>query len=153
MKKRVGFKKSLYVVMQNVIRKEISNLLKQKNSVFHGGKTLKEIEQFNWDDRFKEVCINCPTLSNILVGALTSKKSSNVLGLAYRPEISVKPTVGTVISIMLYQLKPRKMTDLPEMNALQMWLAGCKREVINSSNMGTERVDVHTQINVTKFNM
>jgi hypothetical protein len=46
-----------------------------------------------------------------------------------RPNTSAAPTIGTVMSILAYQSKPKKMANLQELNALQMWLASAKRQV------------------------
>lgn len=126
---RVGFRKALYEVYVETIRSEVSSLIKKKTTSFHGKKTLDEIKEFSWDNKIAELKENCPALNNALMGALTSKQSITFTGLSTRKAVSVIPTVGTLMSIIMYQLQPRRMNDLQELNAMQMWMAGCKREV------------------------
>ncbi|KAH3872155.1 hypothetical protein DPMN_035369 [Dreissena polymorpha] len=126
---RVGFKNAVNSMIQQTVRKEVSRLCQNAQSIFKGGKSLEEMKNFSWETRYQEGVKECPMLTNVLIGATTTKNSSNYLGLASNPSTSAKPTIGTLLAIILYQRKPRIMYDLQELNSIQMWLAGCKREV------------------------
>jgi hypothetical protein len=105
-------------------------MAKQKIDTFRGGQSLQEIAQFDWNEKFQSVSDKSPTLTSTLVAALTSKQSKEYLGLASKPDVSAKPIIGTLLSIILYQRRPRNLTGFQELNSLQMWLAGCKRKVM-----------------------
>ena len=127
---RSGFQKALNEVFANKVRQEVSQMAKQKIDTFRGGQSLQEIAQFDWNEQFQSVSDKSPTLTSTLVAALTSKQSKEYLGLASKPDVSAKPIIGTLLSIILYQRRPRNLTGFQELNSLQMWLAGCKREVM-----------------------
>ena len=78
--------------------------------------------------KIQSVSDKSPTLASSLVTALTTKQSKKYLGLTSKPDVSAKPIIGTLLSIILYQRRPRNLTGFQELySLLQMWLAGCKR--------------------------
>ena len=95
-----------------------------------GHNKVEDIEEFAWSKKFKEMATKCPTLSGLLISALTSQSSVKVMGLASNVHTSIIPTFGTLASVILYQSKPRMFKAFQELNSIQFWLAGCKREVI-----------------------
>ena len=128
MKSKAGFKKTVNTVVQNSIREEVRKMVLDKNCLFRGGKSLNDLANFSWNDRYAELNKNCPTITHCLMAALTSTRSATHLGLASKTEVSIKPAVGTIMSIIFY-LRNYKQNELQELNSMQMWLAGCKREV------------------------
>ena len=128
-KYRVGFKRAMQMYFRQTVREEVARMSRKVVSLFKGGKTMAEMEKFSWEDRFQEVKTDCPLLTDTVVASLTSASSERGLGLASNPVISVIPTVGALMSIILYQRKPRIFKEFQEFNSLQFWLSGCKREV------------------------
>lgn len=114
---------------EKAVRAEVRSLCSRKPSSFQGGKTLEEIGGFDWENQFTELHTTCPILSSVLKGALTSERSSHHFGLASKPGMSAKPAVGTIASIIAFQRKPKAMNYFQQLNSVQMWLAGCQREV------------------------
>ncbi|XP_014678940.1 PREDICTED: uncharacterized protein LOC106818780 [Priapulus caudatus] len=129
-----GFKKAMTSWAHEAVRQETQKLLGKKKSLFHGKKSLEQISNFSWDDRYAELKETCPLLTDLLTASVTSRKSLTHLGLAGAPTVSIKPTLGVLISIVLYQLQPRRMSDLQELIGLQLWMSGCKRQMFPRLN-------------------
>lgn len=129
LKARVGFKKAVLDFAQQTVRSEVKDLKRARNSSFQGGKTIEGISKFDWENQFHEISETCPVLLQVLTGALTSQQSSHHLGLACKPHNSVKPIIGVLVSQILYQHRPRNLNFFQQLNSVQMWLAGCQREV------------------------
>ncbi|KAK6179745.1 hypothetical protein SNE40_012035 [Patella caerulea] len=104
-------------------------LCKEDTSCFIGGNTLEGIEAFNWDNNYQELKSNCPTLTSLLVSALTSKWSVKTLSFATRQHNSIKLVLGCLTPVILYNRRPRVLNNFQQLNSLQLRLAGCKREV------------------------
>jgi hypothetical protein len=126
---RKGFRKAILTYAQKSVRSEVRKLCKNEPSSFKGGKTLEDISGFDWEKQFTELQTMCPILSNVLIGALTSERSMNYLGLVSKPSLSVKPIIGTIASIITFERNPRTMNYFQQLNSVQLWLAGCQREV------------------------
>uniref|UniRef100_A0A8W8JTD6 DUF6589 domain-containing protein n=1 Tax=Magallana gigas TaxID=29159 RepID=A0A8W8JTD6_MAGGI len=133
-KARTGFKKSVIAFAQRAVRMEMICLCRNQTSPFKGGKTVEEIGEFDWEKQFTELSKQCPILSSVLIGALTTEKSVHHFGLASKPCMSAKPVIGTLGSILAFQRKPKSMNYFQELNSVQMWLAGCQREMFNRLN-------------------
>ena len=126
-KNRVGFRKAMSEYVQTVVRDEVSKFCKSSSSL-QGKKSVDDISKFSWTEKHEELSKACPLLMSVLAAALTSNISRRTLELP-RLSISAKPTIGTLMAIIMYQRRPRTLCDFQEMNSLQMWLSGCKREV------------------------
>lgn len=129
MSTRSGALKAIYSLTKEAVQDEMGIFLKQSNSKFGAHKGIQQWKEFRWNDFLDEMKVHCPLLTDCLLGALTSKGTMETMTLRGRPHISAAPTIGTVMSILAYQTKPKKMANLQELNALQMWLASCKRQV------------------------
>lgn len=128
-KARTGFKKSVIAFAQRAVRMEMICLCRNQKSPFKGGKTVAEIGEFDWEKQFTELSEQCPILSSVLIGDLTTEKSVHHFGLASKPCMSAKPVIGTLGSILAFQRNTKSVNYFQELNSVQMWLAGCQREV------------------------
>lgn len=72
-KARTGFKKSVIAFAQRAVRMEMICLCRNQTSPFKGGKTVEEIGEFDWEKQFTELSEQCPILSSVLIGALTTE--------------------------------------------------------------------------------
>lgn len=126
---RSGAVKAFSSLVKDAVQEEMGTFLRQKESTFSAHKTLEDWRHFQWNDFLEETKESCPLLSACLIGATTSKRTEESVSLRGKPQVSAIPTIGTIMSILAYQTNPKKMANLQESNALQMWLASCKRQV------------------------
>ncbi|KAJ8297377.1 hypothetical protein KUTeg_023908 [Tegillarca granosa] len=133
-KNRTGAKKALINIVKQEIREEIMRMIKSETSVLKARNSLEQMEQFKWSDIVQELKTICPMLTSVLVSATTTEKSEKQMGLRFNPGTTAIPTIGVLASIITYKAKPNKFKLLQQMNSIQMWLSGCKREAFNRFN-------------------
>ncbi|KAJ8304518.1 hypothetical protein KUTeg_018101 [Tegillarca granosa] len=127
-KNRTGAKKALINIVKQEIRNEIMRMIKSETSVLKSRNSLEQMEQFKWSDIVQELKTICPMLTSVFVSATTTKKSEKHMGLRFNAGTTAIPTIGVLASIITYKAKPYKFKLLQQMNSIQMWLSGCKRE-------------------------
>lgn len=118
----------MIALVKTLIRREISALKSKPLKSFEGKKTFEEMKQFSWNVKLKDAKECLPITTTMITATLTSETTEKKMGLATNPQRSVIPYVGNIMSIITFLLR-RKHSELQELNSMQMWLAGCKKEV------------------------
>ncbi|XP_062611695.1 uncharacterized protein LOC134273511 isoform X2 [Saccostrea cucullata] len=121
--------------------------LQQEGSNFGAHKSVEEWKGFSWGDFLLEMKEHCPLLTSSLLGSVTSKRTVETVSLRAKPKISAVPTICTVMAILAYQGNQRKMSNLQELNSVQMWLASCKRQLFAKFNHLGLCVGIHATRN------
>ncbi|XP_069114331.1 LOW QUALITY PROTEIN: uncharacterized protein [Argopecten irradians] len=112
-----GFKKAVDKYVQKAVEKEKSSMLKKKESVFKGKKSLDELKVFLMGKSYGgDESYNA--FGNIMLNTCVKKNNTEA------PHI-----VGSVMAQMLYH-RQQSFNNLQQINALQLWIGGCKRQVV-----------------------
>lgn len=78
---------------------------------------MEKIGEFDWEKQFIELSEQCPILSSVIIGALTTEKYVHHFVLASC--MSAKPVIGTLGSILAFQRKPKFMNYIQELNSVK----------------------------------
>lgn len=125
LKNRIGARKAFNNIVKREVRQEVKKVLANKSSSLGAEGSLEQMNKFSWNDIFHELTSSCPVFTSALVASTTPIKTK----LSSAPSLSVVSAVGVISAIVTYKAKPQIYKLVQQMNAIQMWLSGCKREV------------------------
>lgn len=118
-------------IISDVCRSEINHLIKpETKSVWRSNGNTDKILNFSWQDVLQEANLHCPTITAALVGSTTTRKNEATLTKRIKIKTSVVPNIGAILGEMVFCRNNRHMKLFQELVGVQLWLAGCSREVI-----------------------
>ena len=118
---RVG-EEEMLKIMSKKVKKELNTYTKKEDTILRKFTplTVENLDQFSLARTVLEFSEICPTATAFLRASLNLRADRSV---------NIIPIMGVLICHIAYAHKPNKMGVFQQMNAMQMWLAGCKREV------------------------
>lgn len=123
-----GTKRQFRRIVVDVVRKEVSALLRQKTFPLFQDVNVPSLEQFSWTKTLTEFEKACPMLYNVLRGAITCR--TNEQNLIRGKGVDLKPQLGTTIAYVLHAKAPKTASFLPTLFSVQFWRGSLKRNVL-----------------------
>lgn len=127
LKMKNGFN-AFKTVAKDIVRKEIASC--SKDSALRN-REERDLIDFKWSKVIKEMNSKTPLLKSVLIGACVLKKGESTLTKGEKRPLSIIPIIGSIMSQILFARNSR-INAVQKIIGLQLWLAGCAREVYNS---------------------
>ncbi|KAL5017880.1 hypothetical protein ScPMuIL_003602 [Solemya velum] len=120
-------------IIKDVVRAEMSAMTHPSfNSVWRSSGSLTDMSELSWPRVLSEAKRVCPTLLSCLTAAITTRAGEKTLSTGRKPK-SILPYIGSIIGQLCYQ-KRKSLSVFPLLVGVQLWLAGCRREVFARMN-------------------
>ena len=121
-KKSSAAKKQMVKETARSVRKELPTFLDNGTNALRQltPPTIASLRNFDLARVVEEAERDSPAFTTVLRAALCVNKAKRHL---------IIPTMGTIIAIIGYLHRPISMAGFQQLNAIEMWLSGCKREV------------------------
>lgn len=115
-----AFLQAIKRAVQSIVRKEINGLLKDKQSPFRESKNLEDFTSFSWSALEKNVKKSAPFFVAVLESVVNKPG-----------RVAPQQAMLMCIAQLLFSRNRTHYRRVQEMVGVQLWLAGCKREVCN----------------------
>ncbi|WAR25131.1 hypothetical protein MAR_010835 [Mya arenaria] len=123
--------KSLRKVLRRKIRMDVKQMLKDVALPVKQSVSVSGFKDMNFAQMLTAFESHAPFLYDAIVSSLTTREKELKRG---KGNVSLVPVIGTIMSMIAYQNKPKLASLLMKMNAVQMWRSGCKRSLFNIFN-------------------
>ncbi|XP_053403746.1 uncharacterized protein LOC123554765 isoform X2 [Mercenaria mercenaria] len=132
-----GFKfymksKAAVQAMRSILRKEtrkgMKKLVKNGQLPNAGSLSVESFSKMSFSKLLEEVKTSAPFLYDTVLASLTESSTGENL----RVNSELVPIIGSIISIIIGTVSPRKASLFQKMNAVQMWRAGSKSSLFQN---------------------